>query len=398
MISVQEATSIIQNHLGNFGIETISLSQCIGRVLQEDILADAPFPSFDRVMMDGIVVNLEGWNNGVRTFPVQEMQPAGVPKTCLNNKNHCIEVMTGAVLPDNTDVVIPYEEVTIIDGAATVHLSEIAKWKNIHKTGTDRKEGDLLLSKNTMISPAEIATLAAVGKSEVVVSKQPMVAVISTGDELVEVNQIPASHQIRKSNSHALKASLKEMKISASLIHLPDERQEVINQLESITNNFDVIILSGGVSKGKKDYIPEALETIGVEKHFHRVKQRPGKPFWFGTKDTTTIFALPGNPVATFLCFYRYVKPWLLSSMKVDESPNLQFAKLAADYEFNAPLTYFLQVNVTNQEGSILATPISGKGSGDFTNLNRADGFVELPEDKSQFKKDEAYPYVSFRL
>jgi molybdopterin molybdotransferase len=397
MISVQEATTIIQNHLGNFETETIPLSECVGRVLREDILADMPFPSFDRVMMDGIAINSEGWNSGVRTFPIQEMQPAGVPKVSLNNKHHCIEVMTGAVLPDHTDVVIPYEEIDIKNHEATISLASVTAWKNIHRTSSDRQMSDLLLSQNIMISPAEIATLAAVGKSEVIVLKQPKVAVISTGDELVEVNETPASHQIRKSNSYALKASLEEMKISASLIHLPDERQEVIDQLSTLTAKYDVIILSGGVSKGKKDHIPEALEMVGVEKHFHRVKQRPGKPFWFGTKGNTTIFALPGNPVATFLCFYRYVKPWLMASMKVNNTANQPMALLTADYEFTAPLTYFLQVNTSHKDGMLLATPIAGKGSGDFTNLNQADGFLELPESQSKFKAGEIYQYISFR-
>jgi len=397
MISVQEATSIVMNHLGDFSTETISLQDCTGRILAEDVFADAPFPSFDRVMMDGIAINYASWEKGNRSFPIQEMQPAGVPKTSLKNTDHCIEVMTGAILPGRTDVVIPYEEFDSKDGVITINLETTTQWKNIHRLGTDQQTGDLLLAKNTSLSPAEIATLAAVGKSEVLVRKLPKVAIISTGDELVEVHETPAAHQIRKSNSHALAASLTEMNISTRLIHLPDEREAIISQLKTIVAEHDVVILSGGVSKGKKDYIPEALEIIGVEKLFHRVKQRPGKPFWFGTKGKTTIFALPGNPVATFLCFYRYVKPWILASLTENQPQPRQSVVLTEDYTFQVPLTYFLQVKLNNEKGRLIATPIAGKGSGDFTNLNQADGFVELPDDQSQFEKGEVFRYISFR-
>lgn len=396
MISVKEAYSIIMNLPGKFSTENVPLALCTGRILAEDIFADMPFPSFDRVMMDGIAINYASWEKGNRTYPVQVMQPAGVPKTTLDNIDHCIEVMTGAVLPNNTNVVIPYEEFDMKDGVAHVNLESTNEWKNIHRLGTDRQTGDLLLSKNIQISPAEIATLAAVGKSEVLVNKLPKIAIISTGDELVETHEVPEPHQIRKSNSHALSASLSEMNIPATLIHLPDNREQIIEQLKTITTAYNVIILSGGVSKGKKDYVPEALEIIGVEKKFHRVKQRPGKPFWFGVNDTTTVFALPGNPVATFLCFYRYIKPWMISSLTGD-APDTSFAELTYDFDFKAPLTYFLQVYISNHNGRLLATPHSGKGSGDFTNLNQADGFLELPDDHSQFKKGAVYQYISFR-
>ena len=397
MISVHEASNIVMNHLGNFAHETVPLGQSIGRVLKEDILADQPFPSFDRVMMDGIAINAEGWESSDKTFPIQGTQPAGTPKLVLNKIDHCIEVMTGAVLPENTNVVIPYEDLGIQDGIAVVNLSSISPWKNIHRLGTDRKASELILNQGIIISPAEIASLAAVGKSEVVVTKLPKTAIISTGDELVEVHEIPEPHQIRKSNTHALHASLGQMGIIPDAIHLPDQRDEVINQLTTITNKYEVIILSGGVSKGKKDYIPEALEIIGVEKFFHRVKQRPGKPFWFGATNTATFFALPGNPVATFLCFYKYVKPWLLASLTGNSSPTTRMAELTSSFEFKPPLTHFVQVKISYKNERLMATPIPGHGSGDFTNLNNADGFIELPEGKSQFKAGELYPFIGFR-
>jgi molybdopterin molybdotransferase len=159
-----------------------------------------------------------------------------------------------------------------------------------------------------------------------------------------------------------------------------------------------VLILSGGVSKGKFDFIPEVLEQLGVQKRFHQVSQRPGKPYWFGaTQDNKKIvFALPGNPVSTFLCFYKYIRPWIMTCCRVDPKPNS--AILALDVNFSPSLTYFLQVRTESQNGKLMAYPHVGGGSGDFANLKSVDGFLELPSEKSTFKAGESYPFISFRV
>jgi molybdopterin molybdotransferase len=156
------------------------------------------------------------------------------------------------------------------------------------------------------------------------------------------------------------------------------------------------LILSGGVSQGKFDFIPGVLEELGVKKIFHQVSQRPGKPFWFGASGKGKIvFALPGNPVSTFMCFNRYVKPWIQKSLGV-ETKN-QFAVLATDFSFTPKLTYFLQVAVKNEEGRLVAYPNAGGGSGDFENLKNIDGFLELPREKTDFKAGEFFPLFLFR-
>jgi molybdopterin molybdotransferase len=154
--------------------------------------------------------------------------------------------------------------------------------------------------------------------------------------------------------------------------------------------------LSGGVSKGKFDYVPAVLEEIGVKKLFHRVNQRPGKPFWFGVSDKgVTVFALPGNPVSTYMCFYKYIRPWILKSMKVDAEACS--AVLAKDFKGPQGLTYFLQVKVKIENGILMAYPDPGGGSGDFANLKNVSGFLELPEDRSTFGVGEVFPYIPFR-
>ena len=182
----------------------------------------------------------------------------------------------------------------------------------------------------------------------------------------------------------------------SSLFHVPDDEAAIAKELEVILSQFDLILLSGGVSKGKYDFIPQSLEALGIKKLFHQVSQKPGKPMWFGRSSTKFVFALPGNPVSTFMCFHKYVKPWLLASLGA--SFKTQKAILAADYSFKAPLTYFLQVRLINEEGKWMAYPITGRGSGDFVNLKDVDGFLELPKGQNHFRFGESYSCFQFRI
>jgi molybdopterin molybdotransferase len=202
-------------------------------------------------------------------------------------------------------------------------------------------------------------------------------------------------HQIRKSNSYMLFAALEQLSCKANLFHLIDNELEIKEKLKEILTNYELIILSGGVSKGKFDFIPQALESLQVKKLFHQVSQRPGKPMWFGESQKNTVFGLPGNPVSTFACFHRYVKPWLAKSFRWQIRK--QSAILGEDYSFSPKLTYFLQVKIQNENGKLMAYPVSGGGSGDFANLKDVDGFLELPLDQSKFQKGESFPLIAFR-
>jgi len=405
MISVSEAKQIVFSNLYKSRIIEVDIKRAVGEVLMEDVLADRDFPPFDRVTMDGIVINYESYKNGNRTFIVESIQAAGMPQNKLNDINKCVEIMTGAIRPENADTVIRYEDIefTEKDGTriATLINDEVVKSKgqNVHLQGTDRKASSLLIKKGVLISPAEVAVMATIGRSTIKVAKKPRVAIISSGDELVDVNETPAAHQIRKSNSYALYTSITEMKVAAEMFHLKDNKQEIYNELKLILSEFDVLILSGGVSKGKFDFIPEVLTELKVTKLFHKVKQRPGKPFFFGVAaGNKTIFALPGNPVSTFSGFYHYVKPWLMQSLGMIRTDETLNARLADTFDFKPNLSYFLQVKVlADQSGELIALPIIGKGSGDFANLLEADGFLELPGDKLAFKKGEAYPLTLYR-
>ncbi len=401
MIGVAEAVGIIDGVRLEVETEKLDISDSVGMILREPITLDRDLPPFDRVMMDGIAIQYDKWEQGQSVFPVEGLQKAGGSKQVMDGSGHCMEVMTGAILPENTDTVIRYEDIEIRqeekETLAVLQKGPKAKGQNIHPKGTNRKKGERVIDQGTILSPAEIGVAATVGKTSLNVSKVPEVAVVSTGDELVPISQRPLPHQIRRSNAYTVSAALRELHIEAELFHLNDDRSEIAPKLDEILRQFDLVILSGGVSKGKLDYIPELLEQKGVEKLFHKVRQRPGKPFWFGKSDEAVVFALPGNPVSTFSCCYRYVMPWLKKQLGIRKRDKLM-AQLTANYSFEKKLTYFLQVKVNiNDDGIIKATPVKGKGSSDLANLCRGDGFVELPEDRDHFKAGESYPLFLYR-
>jgi molybdopterin molybdotransferase len=291
---------------------------------------------------------------------------------------------------------VPYEDIRV-DGKSATVLTRVLPGQNLHRRGNDARLGTALLPAGTLISPAEVALLATVGKPHVQVFDFPAAAVVSSGDELVAVNEIPAPHQVRRSNTHAILSAMRQMGWPAAAFYLPDDRDIIAEQLKDILARHDTVILSGGVSKGKFDFIPEALERNGIVKKFHRVNQRPGKPFWFGTSvdGNKTVFALPGNPVSTYLCFYRYVRPWLMKRQQVNEA--LQYAVLAEDFIPPAGMTYFLQVAIRNEKGVLMAYPDAGGGSGDLANLKDVSGFLEIHETANKAVKGQAFPYYPFR-
>lgn len=395
MISVSEASAIILSHSIDTGVEEISIQESCGRILREEVRADRDFPPFNRVAMDGIAIGSEAWKNGIRKFPIENIQAAGKQQLRLSKSDSCIEVMTGAMLPLGTDTVIRYEDLEIKALTATVLIHEIQTGDNIHKQSQDAKLNEILLAPGIKISPAEVALMASVGMKKVSVSTFPKTAIISTGDELVPVDLIPLPYQIRRSNSYALQAALLELGCPADQFHIPDQQEILETEVRKILEHYQLIIFSGGVSKGKFDFVPQTLEKNGIQKRFHQVSQKPGKPLWFGTSSKHVVFALPGNPVSTYMCFYRYIKPWLMKSL--NGTHEQKQVVLAANFSFKPPLTYFLQVHVENERGQLKAYPKAAGGSGDFANLKEVTGFVELPAEATEFKAGQVFDYYPFR-
>jgi len=400
MISVEEALAFVLKSTQDFGVEKIPFIKSVGRILKEEIVADRDFPPFNRVAMDGIAIDYSEFSSRLRSnrqlsFKIEGIQAAGSAQITLENKENCIEVMTGAVLPNNANTVIRYEDVTIENGVATINIGEINEHQNVHQKGKDGKVGDVLIAENIKISAAEIGVLATVGKSFVKVAKQPKVMIISTGDELVGVDEIPLEHQIRRSNVFTLVSLLEKLNIPSETAHITDDKPVLKSKIKEYLQEYDVLLFSGAVSKGKFDFLPEVFDELGVEKLFHKVAQRPGKPFWFGKTTNCNVFGFPGNPISTFVNCLAYFYPWYYKSvnLKVEQ----ETATLAENVTFKPDLVYFLQVKLANKNGNLIATPIQGNGSGDLASLVNTDAFIQLPSDRIEFEKGRVYKIIRYR-
>ncbi len=397
MITVSEAIRLIEKQVPKLGTERISLHRAYSRVLAEDWCADRDLPPYDRVTMDGIGINFQSYDQGQRTYRIVGIGAAGMPQLTLTDPTVCLEVMTGGVRPEGADTIIRYEDLNVVDGYATIDDEvNIRQGQNVHQQGYDRKSGELIVKAGTCLSAAEIGIGADLGKAEVLVIKQPKIMVVSTGDELVEIDQEPAAHQIRKSNVYRIESTLKNWGLEVETSHLADDENEIRAKLEVYIKSYDVLILSGGVSKGKFDFLPKVLEELGIEKHFHGVAQRPGKPFWFGSIPSCTVFALPGNPISSFLCTHKYFKQWLWRQQG-RELPE-ERAVLTEAVSFKPDLTYFLEVKLRQSDTGILeALPCKGNGSGDMANLVRADAFIELPKGLNEYPQGGIFHIYRFR-
>ena len=404
MISVAEATRIIRESLAPFTLETVRIDQAAGRFLGEAICADRESPPFNRATMDGIAIRFSDWEAGIRVFRLAATQAAGQPVVEAPETGACIEIMTGAPVPDGLDCVVRYEDVVIDDGQATLREGIVLEsGRAIHPQGSDFEAGRLLVSAGIRLTGREIAVVASVGKEEVQVHKSPRIIVVTTGDELVDIDDDPKPHQIRRSNDRALAAALQAAGFGEiERVHLPDEPEMIRWQLERFLGAADAVVLTGGVSKGKFDFLPKLLEELGVPCLFHGVSQRPGKPMWYGVhkrpgdflhpddESLVPIFALPGNPVSCFVCLHRYVIPALRMMSGVAPEP-VHHAVLEGELKHAAPLTWFLPVSRTAEtDGFFRVAPHLYHTSGDFASLLGTDGFVELEAGKNIFAPGSA--------
>jgi molybdopterin molybdotransferase len=362
-ITPAEADAFIASSLSPPSTEQVPLAEAIGRTLSAPIVADRDLPPHSRAMMDGIAFH----SSGKPPFIIHGLHAAGDPPPAPLPPGHAWEIMTGACVPADCDTVVPYEHLGPDRGSI---IEPYEAGQCIHPAGSDAKIGELLVPADRLIGPAEIAIAASVGLSQLTVAKRPRITVISTGDEAVPVSARPEPWQIRRSNGPMLDAILRRLgHAPLGHHHIPDDEETARSVLHTALKQADVVVLCGGISKGKRDLVRPLLEETLGPPAFHGVLQRPGKPlaFWSGPP---LVFALPGNPVSVLATFTRYVLPALSQFEGRDVTPPPR--PLPDGIAPLAKLTWLLPLDASG-------TPLPPRNSGDFVSIAGTASFLEIP-------------------
>ena len=306
MISVEQALDIVRNNTKATDTSiTKKVADAVGQTLFEDVISSMDMPPFRQSAMDGYALCIN--ENGVYNI-IGEVK-AGDGHHPTLQKGEAVRIFTGAPVPDTANAVIMQEKTSVEHNRLSIH-TEVLKGENIRPLGEQVLKGDIALKKGTRLTPAAVAFLSALGITEVKVYKLPAVAIVVTGNELVETGQNLAFGQIYESNALMLASVLRDLGCKNITTHkIDDHYQNTIGLLKKVIENHDLVLISGGISVGDYDFVGKALDEIGVEKLFYQVKQKPGKPLFFGKKENNVVFALPGNPGAALSCFYIYVYP-----------------------------------------------------------------------------------------
>ena len=375
----------------DWGTERVPLAEAGGRVLAEDLLADRDQPPFDRVAMDGVAIDHRAYAAGRRRFRVAGVLAAGEAATALPEAGACVEVMTGAVLPTGATAVVRYERISREGGAVRV-AEELPAGADIHTRGRDAAAGQVLAPAGRRIGLGEVGTLATCGYAEVAVRRLPRATIIATGTELVPVGAAAAPHQIRASNVVQLRHLLREAGAEPDTELLRDDRAVLRKRISALLATHELLILTGGVSRGRHDHLPEVLVECGVRPLFHRVAQRPGKPLWAGRTDTALVLAMPGNPLAVIACALAYLGPYLRAGLGLPAPPR-QARTLSRDLPAKPDFTTFLTVDAP--PGTDVATPVRHAGSGDLASLLRTSGLLQLPAGRTgHYRAGERLAYL----
>ena len=379
--------------------ETVSLSECLGRVLADPVHADRDFPPFPRSTRDGFAVrSVDAAQVPARVRRIGEAR-AGEAFPGIVGERECVEIMTGASVPPGADAVVMVEYAVERDG--WVEISRAARpGLNVVPQGSESRRDQRMLSPGRRIGYAETALLAAIGKQNVSVYRKPRVAILPTGDEVVEIDIAPGPYQIRNSNSHSLQAQVTSAHAIPLPIGIAPDSEDRLREMIVEGLSADLLLLSGGVSMGKFDLVEKVLASLDAEFLFDGVAIQPGKPLVFGRAEGTLFFGLPGNPLSTMVTFELFARPALTLLSGEPVAPLvLPRARLAGNLRRKPGLTAFLPALLeANPTGSALqapvVSPIDWKGSGDIAALNRANCYLVIPEEAEELRPGEWVAYL----
>lgn len=385
MISVIEAKEIISENVSSLEPVTLSLPESAGLILAENVYASMDIPSFPQSSMDGYAFSFEGWKKYKKLKIAGEVAAGSKEAFTLEPKN-TVRIFTGAAVPAGADTVIMQEKIQVENGELKIDDETIQQGNSVRLKGSEIKAGELALEKESILSPAAIGFLAGIGIAEVKCYPNPSISIVITGNELQQPGRSLQHGQVYESNSFALKAVLQHLHINdIEVLYAIDKPEVVTETLKKALEQSDVVLLTGGISVGDYDFVLQSATECGVERLFHKIKQRPGKPLYFGKKEKKLVFGLPGNPSSVLTCFYQYVIPALgkLSKRKID----LQSLRipLAGSFKKAAGLTHFLKGFYNGKT----AVPLYAQESYRLSSFAKANCLIQIDEDKTSMKEGE---------
>ncbi|MEN9909809.1 MAG: hypothetical protein RLZZ540_2958 [Bacteroidota bacterium] len=389
MIQVAEALNIIAENSSKMPIVKIKVSKSLGYVLAEAIYSPINMPPFRQSAMDGYAFT----HGKLTQFEVVKIAQAGDFLDDEIKKNQAVRIFTGAFVPDDTDTVVMQEHTSVTDNLLEIEKMPEA-FANVRAKGEQIKKGELVFDVNTVITPAAIGFLACLGITKIKVFEKPKVAILVTGNELVSAgNKLPKG-KIYESNSLMLEAALKTIGINKpTVFKVKDSLKKTTKAVESCLANFDVVLISGGISVGDYDYVKEALLKNGVTELFYKINQKPGKPLFFGRKENKIVFALPGNPASSLTCFYVYAFPALkkLMGFEAIHLPEMK-RKINTDFKNTSGKTLFLKALYEDEKVTVLESQSSAM----LNTFSIANGFIVVPHDVTAIKANEEVVVLPF--
>lgn len=384
MITFGEAFETVMASSFRTGEEEVPFSSSLNRVLTRDILSDMDMPPFDKSTVDGFACRQQDLD---QELTVIETIPAGRMPEKKISTGECSRIMTGAPVPAGADCVVMVEETDISESGKMKFRGKYLK-PNISEKGEDIRKGQVVLSAGKLISPQDIAIMASVGAVSITAGRQPLTGIICSGDEIVEPDNIPGLSQIRNSNAWQLMAQIQRTGCKSKYYGIArDDRKETYNLVSRAVQECDILLITGGVSMGDFDFVPEVLESSGVKILFTRVSVQPGKPTTFGIHPKCLVFGLPGNPVSSFVQFELLVRPLIYRMMGHDWKP--LSIDLVMDEDFkrrSSDRLGFIPVKITSESKIRL---IDYHGSAHINSMSEADGLISIPEGKYEIRKGE---------
>ena len=398
MIILEKALNYVKNTVDVLSSEQIFIYDAINRVVLEDIFSTIDMPRFNKSAMDGYAFKSKPVNTKGKTFKCIGIIGAGTDFNKDVKDNECVKIMTGAKIPISFDTVVMKEDVEVLDDIYIKITKDIKKGSNVCKKAEDIKKGQKLLKKGTIIFSSHISLLASVGRKKIKVIRNPKVAIINTGDEIIDIGKKLTKNKIYNSNGPQIMAMLEKEGINYSFFGIVNDNIENLKNIIKQSFEYNIVVFSGGVSKGDYDYVPNVLENLGVKKIFHNVKIKPGKPLFFGKKKKTIFLGIPGNPVSNFLAYYMFIRSSILK-MKGYKNifPIFLTGILKKTFNKNKNRRQFVLVRINRKDSLYELYPIKSNGSADIFSLSKADGFMVVPENSPKIKQNSKVEFFTWK-